>query len=212
MAGSELVEGAERLGLCLTPDHIARLEAYLAELIRWSAKMSLTALDTQRALTREGLLDSLACAGHIPADARLIADIGSGAGFPAIPLAIVCQTPHFTLIEAVRKKTTFLRHVVRTVGLMNVTVWHGRAEEYDGADHEQFDVAFARAAAPLTAQAALAFPLLRQTGLFIAQTTTDKAESARERIDRSRYDIVERISLPTWIAGPGREILLLRRI
>ncbi len=208
--GEALRDGAERLGVPLDHDQVARLDSFLAELVRWSAKISLTALDTPRALVNEGVLDSLACAPHLPSEMRRVVDVGSGAGFPAIPLAIVFPGHRFTLIEAVRKKTTFLRHIVRTLALANATVWHGRAETYNGEPAQDFDVAFARAAAPLAEQAGLVFPLLRPGGLFIAQTTTEIAAATLDATDRT-FDLLERAPCPGWIAGDGRELCVLRR-
>ena len=208
---SSLRDGAERLGVPLRPDQVVLIESFLSELVRWSAKMSLTALDTPRGLVQEGVLDSLACAPHVPAEMRLVVDVGSGAGFPAIPLAVALPQHQFTLIEAARKKTTFLRHIVRTLGLTNATVWHGRAEAYDGPSAGRFDVAFARAAAPLPAQSALAAGLLRAGGIFIAQTTTEVASATLGTVDVAAFLLVQRIPCPPSITGHGRELCVLRR-
>ncbi len=208
----QIREGAGRLGLRLTPDQLHALELYTLEVLRWSGKVSLTALKSPDALVREGILDSLECARHVPPETQRVVDVGSGAGFPAIPSAIVLPAARFTLIESVRKKVTFLRHAVRSLDLGNAEVWHGRAESFQAdAAHPRFDVAFARAASTLHTQAAWVQPLLRPGGLFLAQTSRRVARDELTLIDRSQYEICDRIAVPEYIAGVDREICVLRR-
>jgi 16S rRNA (guanine527-N7)-methyltransferase len=208
----QLAAGAERLGVDLSPDQLAALSFYVTEILRWSGKMSLTALETPDALTREGILDSLACARHVPPEPVRVVDIGSGAGFPAIPLALIRGAARFTLIESVRKKVTFLRHILRTLHLSNAEVWHGRAEQFaEDPARLAFDLAFARAAAPMRVQSALAYPLLRPGGTFLAQTTRQAAAAELDHIHRSQFELRERVEVPDWIAGADREVCVLHR-
>jgi 16S rRNA (guanine527-N7)-methyltransferase len=166
-----LLAGAEALGVTLDAVARERFERYLAELLGWSARMNLTALRRPADIVREGFLDSLSLAPFIPATVGRAVDIGSGAGFPAVPLAILRPDLAFTLVEAIRKKVTFLRHAARTLQLPGVAVVQARAEDLAREPEHagRYDLGMARAVAPLAAQAALVAPLLAPGGLFLAQ-------------------------------------------
>lgn len=203
-----LLEGACRLGVRLDGPAVERFSGYLQTLLEWSARVNLTALRGPEQIVRSGFLDSLTCLPLVPPGTARIVDIGSGAGFPAIPLAIAYNHATFTLIEATRRKVTFLRHVVRTLGLAHVTVLHDRAEicAEDPAHAEGYDVAFARAAATLPAQAALVAPFLRHEGVFLAQVAPPGA-AALEALTRLGFTLARTVH-PAL--SPAHEILVLR--
>jgi 16S rRNA (guanine527-N7)-methyltransferase len=209
-----LISGARELGIRLGPEQIGAFRFYREEVLRWSERINITALATPADIVRGGLLDSLACLSLIPNDARLVLDVGSGAGFPAIPLAIVRDDLEFTLVEASRKKVTFLKHIVRSLGLRHVRVWYGRAEELAGGPlpGDVYDVALARAVAPLPDQAALVFPFLRPGGVFLAQVGSGGAvEEALERLAAVGYEAAGEFRVPLWSGGPGHRVLAYRR-
>ncbi len=166
-----LEQGARALGVRLTSEQIDRFRTYRDELLRWAARMNLTALRSPEAVVRDGFLDALTCDGLIGPQVRRVLDLGSGAGFPGIPLALVRPEIAFTLIEASRKKVSFLRHIVRRLELANVTVVLGRAESPEGGASlgGAFDLALARAVAPPIAQARLVRPYLGPGGAFLLQ-------------------------------------------
>ncbi len=138
---------------------LARLEAYAALLVRWQSAINLVGGDTLKDLWRRHMLDSAQLAPHIPAEARCITDIGSGAGFPGLVLAILCGIP-VHLIESAGKKATFLREVARLTGAP-VTVHHGRIENQTPWPS---DVVTARALAPLSMLLEYAAPFLSLAG------------------------------------------------
>jgi 16S rRNA (guanine527-N7)-methyltransferase len=206
---SLLVAGASALGLDLDAVALDRFRRFRDELVRWSARMSLTALRGPIQIVRHGFLDSLACTALLPPLSPRVVDIGSGAGFPAVPLAILRPDARFTLVEATRKKVTFLRHLVRTLQLPCVVI-NARAEALaqDPAHRHAYDVAFSRAVAPLAHQAALVRPFLRAGGAFLAQVGA--APSDIERLLEPLGFHVERTArLPADIE-PGRHILVIR--
>jgi len=153
----DLCGGAQQLGVALDARMASRLLRLLEELERWNRAFNLTGIGTQAAMVATHLLDSLAAASDL-AGLR-IADLGTGAGFPGLPLAIARPERQFTLIDGTAKKIRFVTHAVRTLGLSNVEAVHARAESMRPA--EPFDTVIARAVAPLPKLAALARPLSR---------------------------------------------------
>lgn len=151
------------------------LRSYAGLLARANKRMNLTAVRDSAAIERRHLLESLAlvrlveAAGVLPAGARVV-DVGSGGGLPGIPLAIVRPDIQVTLLDAIRKKAAFLREATAALGLANVDVLAERAEEAgrDPATRERFDLATARAVAPLDALAELTLPLVRVGGSVAA--------------------------------------------
>lgn len=140
-----LESGAAELGLALGTRQIAQLLTLVSELLDWSARFNLTAIRAPEDIVRKHLLDSLAVLPHL--HGQRIADVGSGAGFPGLPLAIADPNRRFTLIEATGKKVRFIEHAVAEMELNNVAVVHARAESF--RPPTRFDAAIARALASL---------------------------------------------------------------
>jgi 16S rRNA (guanine527-N7)-methyltransferase len=209
-----LDQGAHVLGLSLTGAQVDRFRTYREELLRWSARMNLTALRSAEAIVRDGFLDSLACATLIGSDVGRVLDLGSGAGFPGIPLALVRPTVTFTLVEASRKKTSFLRHIIRTLGLTNAGVVLGRAEApgTDAALARAFDLALARAVAPPPEQARLVRPYLAPEGAFLLQAGERPLAADVQAAIRAAGFVLERVArLPVTPGLAARHLLLWRR-
>ena len=156
--------------------------------------MNLTALTTPAQIVQQGILDSLACAPLLPRTAGRIIDIGSGSGFPAVPLALVRPEIEFTLVEPSRKKVTFLRHVIRTLKLRFVQVRPSRVEALLGeaAMSESFDIALARAVAPLPEIGRMVLPFLRPGGMFLAQTgPAEHVQNAINDLAECGFEVTE---------------------
>jgi len=148
-----LVADACALGVSLKEDEARRLLELAGELALWNRRYNLTAI-APGAMVTHHLLDSLSVAPDL-AGTR-IADAGTGAGFPGLPLALVNPQRHFTLIDSTLKKIRFVEHAVALLGLANVTALHARLESYRGAP---FDTVVARALAPLPRLVQLLAPL-----------------------------------------------------
>ena len=140
-----LIDGASALGLDLDEVQAAKLIAHLDLLDEWGERMNLTAIRERSQQVTKHVLDSLTVYPWLRGPR--VADIGSGAGFPGIPLAIVAPQIQFTLIESTGKKCRFLEHVRDALELGNVEVVQSRAEDYKPA--ERFDTVLARAVGPL---------------------------------------------------------------
>lgn len=146
------------------PGATDRLIQHLEILAAWNRTHNLTAVRNRKDMITKHLIDSLSISKFVKGNQ--IIDIGSGAGFPGIPVAIVQPHREFVLVDAKAKKTQFLRHVVRKLALENVSVVESRIEQF--AVHEMFDSVLVRALGSLNAIAELAFPLLAPGGAVLA--------------------------------------------
>ncbi len=169
----QLVHAAQQLfGIHLTGRQVAALVAFENELVAWNAKFNLTAIRDTGGIRTKHFLDSFSCslAWKENPPKRLI-DVGTGAGFPGIPLKILYPSLQLTLVESVRKKAAFCRHAVETLKLDAVEVLTGRAEEVGQmpAQRESYDWAVARAVATLPVLAEYLLPLVQVGGKMLAQ-------------------------------------------
>lgn len=139
-----LTERLAEVGLTLGPDAAEALARYLGEIRRWNRVHNLTAITDSETMIRRHAIESLALRPLLAG--RRVADAGSGAGVPGIPLAIAEPDRRFTLIESRGKRAAFLRHVQGVLGLVNVDVQHRRVESMNDAG--TFDTILARALAP----------------------------------------------------------------
>jgi 16S rRNA (guanine527-N7)-methyltransferase len=187
-----LTAGARELDITLADRHLAAFETCYQELTAWNQRFNLTAITDREGVLVRHFLDSLSCLKALPrkeleAGARVI-DVGTGAGFPGLPLKMVCPGMRLTLLEATRKKVTFLENVVGVLGLKGVEVIHGRAEELgrDPAYRERYDWALARAVAEMPTLAEYLLPLVRVGGTALAQ----KGEGAAAEVHGADAAIV----------------------
>ncbi len=142
---SLLTQGAAALDLPLPADAQGRLLCYLELLERWNRVFNLTAVRDPERMVTAHLLDCLAVVPHLPPGT--LADVGSGAGLPGIPLAVARPESRITLVETNQKKVAFLRQTVAELGLGNVTLYDGRVEDWDSAEIR--DAVISRAFSPL---------------------------------------------------------------
>ena len=170
MLKSLIKNGAAAMGIPMTERQAEQFEAYHDMLVAANARMNLTRVpeDPREAVDRN-YLDCIApLAGGFP-EALTAADVGSGAGFPGIPLAIMLPDTRFTLIDALSRRVEFLRAVIARLGL-NAEALHLRAEDAarQGALRERFDLTTARAVAPMNALCEFMLPLTRVGGRMLA--------------------------------------------
>jgi 16S rRNA (guanine527-N7)-methyltransferase len=140
-----LVSDAKNMGVELTEPNAARLQQLLDELERWNRTYNLTAITKREDMVTHHLLDSLAVSPEL--QGTTIADVGTGAGFPGLPLAVLNPERRFTLIDSAGKKIRFVSHVAHALGLTNVEGLHARVESLQ--PEKPFDTIITRAFAPL---------------------------------------------------------------
>ena len=174
--------GIEDLGLNLNPVNIADLDLFLQEMGRWNQVHNLTAIEGEKNSVRLHLIDSITVLPimrqFLGSQNPKIADLGSGGGLPAIPIAILQPAWQITLIEAVRKKTAFLQHVRGKLNLKNIQVLSERVEMVAKNQPGQFDAVISRAFTNLAHFLELSLPLLKPEGLVFAM----KAKRADEEL------------------------------
>jgi 16S rRNA (guanine527-N7)-methyltransferase len=179
-----LALGIQELGLNLSDTNIADLELFLQEMGRWNQVHNLTAIEGEQDSIRLHLIDSIAVLPimkqFLSEASPKIADLGSGGGLPAIPIAILQPEWRLTLIEAVRKKTAFLQHVRGKLKLKNIEVLSERVEDVAVQQPAQFDAVISRAFTSLARFLDLSLPLLKPSGLVFAMKGKRADEEMQE--------------------------------
>jgi 16S rRNA (guanine527-N7)-methyltransferase len=168
-----LSEGAARLGVPLSPANAEQFSTYLALLLRWNERIKLTSVVRPGEVVEKHFLDSLAVAPAL-VGARTLVDVGSGAGFPGIPVAVVRPDLAVTVVESIQKKAAFLEAAKRELGLRNVEVFAGRMERLV-EEARRFDAAVSRATFSPAEWLARGEALLAPGGRLIAMVVPDEA-------------------------------------
>jgi 16S rRNA (guanine527-N7)-methyltransferase len=209
-----LVQGGKAFGIDLGEKTIEAFGRYLKELLKWNQKINLTAIRSEKDVVVKHFIDSFSVYPYLDQQSSVL-DIGSGAGFPGIPLKMVQPALKMTLIDSARKKIDFQRHIVRVLGLKGVETIHGRVEDKRVLERLEgrFDITLSRAFSDLRTFLMVSFPLLKKKGMAIAMKgATDRqaieslaeAEEPHYRLERSVF-----LTLPS--TSFRRTILLFRK-
>ena len=172
-----LKQGLGSLGLDTVA--VPQLTEFARRLLEKNKVMNLTAITEPKDVATLHLLDCAALLGHIAPEGKRVIDVGTGAGFPGMVLAILAPAAHFTLLDSLGKRADFLQEVCRALHLQNVTCVHARAEEFAGAHRECYDVAVSRAVAQLNVLCELTLPLVKVGGIFAAMKSVSSDEEIR---------------------------------
>lgn len=167
-----LTSGLQQLGLSVNPQAVEKLLQFSDLLLEKNKVMNLTAVTDPKEVVTRHFLDCAALAPHIGVG-QTVLDVGTGAGFPGIPLAILCSGTQFTLLDAQRKRIDFLKEVVEELSLSNVMPVHARAEEFAALHRASFDLAVSRAVADLRVLVELTLPMVKRGGAFYAMKAAD---------------------------------------
>jgi len=188
-----LITGAADLGVRLEETQVESFRKYLDELLKWNRKVNLTAIVDPGEIVVRHFLDSLALAGLLPDGMFRAADVGAGAGFPGLPLKIALPGMRLVLVEPARRKATFLRQIIRQLGLQGAEVAEYKVESFAREHPGGFDVVFSRALAEPARLLPLVAPLLRPSGRVLLSLGPG---SPQAEVEGFRADIAGEIVLP----------------
>lgn len=182
-----LRQGAESFHVQLNDSQVENLLAYKKLLLEWNEKINLTAIEEDRDIILKHYVDSLSIIPYLPREGGRLVDVGTGAGFPGIPVKIACDFLDVTLLDSLDKRVKFLQEVIRHLGLKKIEAVHGRAEDYGikPGSREAYDIAVARAVAGLPVLLEYCLPLVRVGGLFLAMkgNMADEADKSRKALE-----------------------------
>ena len=208
-----LRRGAAELGLHLDPDRLRKFATLATELRKWSRKINLTALRSDEDIALKHFVDSLTLAKVVTGRGSLL-DLGSGGGFPALPLKILFPELAIFSVDAVEKKILFQRHAARILGLHNFTALHARGEELPVRYANQFDWVVSRAFSDLPSFVHLALPLINEHGTIIAMKGKGgraEGDAARPALTDLGVTVREVVEFPLPVSGDLRTLLVLAR-
>lgn len=211
-----LKRGLQLLHLEFNDRQKEELEIYLKLLIDFNRRINLTSIDEPREIVVKHFLDSLVAFKHIPPHSSVI-DIGTGGGFPGIPLKILQPSLQMVLIDSVKKKIDFLNLVIQKLGLKNIEAYHVRAEElgHDDRFREQFDICLSRAVSSLSVLLEYQLPLLKEGGLSIiykARGVEQEVKEAEEALNILGGRVLEIEPQDVPFLQAERNLILIKKI
>jgi 16S rRNA (guanine527-N7)-methyltransferase len=180
-----LIDGCANMGLEINDRQLSSFEAYLSLLLEWNQKFNLTAITDPEQVIVQHFLDSISVIklGLIQGQ-ELVLDMGTGAGFPGVPIKIMMPEIRLTLVDSVQKKTLFLQEVIRQLDLNRSEAIHARAEDLGKTGHqrEAYDLVVSRAVAELRVLLEYCLPFVKTGGYFISH----KGPGAAEEVEQAR--------------------------
>lgn len=196
-----LKQGIEDLGLKCTDKTIDKFSKYREILVEWNQKMNLTGIEDEKEVYIKHFLDSLAAVkkGYIK-DGMSIIDVGTGAGFPGLPLKICLENSKVTLLDSLNKRINFLSEVCSNINIDDIELIHGRAEDFgkDENYREQYDIATARAVAGLPILMEFCVPFIKVGGYFVClkgPNADTELEESRKAMEILGLEFVEKIDV-----------------
>ena len=178
-----LKDRLEALDIVLDQEQIDQFDKYYEILVEWNKVMNLTGITEYQEVVEKHFLDSLSIVKVMDMDqAERVIDIGTGAGFPGIPLKIAFPKLDIVLLDSLNKRIRFLDHVIEELGLEGIRTIHGRAEDYarDGKYRERFDLCVSRAVANLSSLSEYCLPYVKVGGRFVSYKSGDIEEEVND--------------------------------
>lgn len=213
LAKELLARGSEELGMPLSSAELGRFYRFAAELKKWSRKINLTAIHSDEDIAVKHFLDSLTILKAVGRKGHFL-DIGSGGGFPAIPLKIICHDLHVTSVDAVEKKIIFQRHVARLLGLHDFAALHARGEELAAHHAGRFDWVVSRAFSDIPTFVRIALPLIKDTGKIVAMKGKggrEEAAAAKAPLREMAVEVSDVIEFRLPVSGDARSLVVMQR-
>lgn len=210
----ELKEKASQIDIILEEKQVENFYKYMNLLIEWNEKMNLTAITEPNEVILKHFLDSLTISNLIEEGNKVI-DVGTGAGFPGIPLSIV-NNENITLLDSLNKRITFLEEVIKKLELKNIKAVHARVEEFakNKKEREMYDIATSRAVAPLNVLLEYLLPLVKVGGRCICMkgSNTEEIDDAKNalKVLGGEIEKIEKITLPD--SDITRNIIIVKKV
>lgn len=205
----------EKNGIALSEQQLAQFCFYGDLLIEWNRKINLTRIVEPQEVILKHFVDSLSISKYL--DGYNMADIGTGAGFPGIPLKIVRPELKLYLVDSLKKRIEFLREVILRLGLKEVEIIHVRAEEMgrNRRYRAEFDIVTSRAVARLPVLLEYAIPLLKEKGIFIAMKGSqaeDELAEAKSALVKLGAEVVKFVNFSLGVEAEHRSIIIIQKI
>ncbi|MBE5812537.1 MAG: 16S rRNA (guanine(527)-N(7))-methyltransferase RsmG [Clostridiales bacterium] len=207
---------SKKINIELTDDQINEFEKYQDLLLEWNEKINLTAITEENDIIIKHFVDSLTISKYFKDNDKII-DVGTGAGFPGIPLKIANKTLKVTLLDSLNKRIVYLNDVIEKIGLKDVETIHGRAEELsrNSKYREQYDVVTARAVANLKTLSEYCIPFVKLGGYFVCMKGSNIEEemmAAKEHIKELGGNIEEILEFVLPETDMKRNIIIIKKI
>lgn len=175
------LKDAEQFNICLSQQQVDQFVRYYELLVEWNSFMNLTGITEFSEVLKKHFIDSMSIFSYVNQNSiSSLIDVGTGAGFPGLPLKIVCPELKVTLLDSLDKRIKFLNCVIDELELQNITAIHGRAEDYaSNMEHREFyDMAVSRAVANLSTLSEYCLPFVKKDGIFVSY----KSETLEEEV------------------------------
>lgn len=209
-----LKDKAEVLGILVSDLQVEQFYNYMELLLEWNEKMNLTAITEPEEVILKHFIDSITIIPYLK-DSEKILDIGTGAGFPGIPLKILEENKNFTLLDSLNKRINFLQTVINSLKLKKIQAVHGRAEEFIKNQREIYDIVTSRAVARLNVLLEYMLPFVKIGGKCICMKSVDIQEEIEEakraiKILGGEIEKIDDITLPN--SDIKRKIVIIKKI
>lgn len=211
----EMKEKSEKININLSVEQLEKFYKYMNLLIEWNNKMNLTAIVEPEEIILKHFIDSLTIFKYIENKNKLV-DVGTGAGFPGIPLSIVLPEIQITLVDSLNKRLIFLQEVIKELGLENIEIVHSRAEDFgqNKTYREKFDIATSRAVARLSTLSEYLIPLTKINGKCIFMKASDIEQEildAKKAINvlGGTLESIDKFCLPE--SDIGRTVIIINK-
>lgn len=213
----ELLKGLKTLGIDCSQDMINKFEGYMEGVLEWNEKINLTAITDKDEFVKKHYLDSLLCYG-LPnlMNATKVIDVGTGAGFPGIPLAIVFPKKEFVLMDSLKKRLNVIDELCTELGIKNVVTLHGRAEDLarDKKHREVYDLCVSRAVANLSVLAEYTLPFIKKGGTLLAYKGPEVSKEIDESMKAIRIlggTLTEKVDVNIEGLGLNHKIVVIKK-
>lgn len=212
----KMKEFSEKINVEITDEQIDNFYRYMNALIEWNKKINLTAITNPNDIILKHFIDSITIEKNIKKDAKVI-DVGTGAGFPGMPLSIIRNDLKITLMDSLNKRINFLDEVIKENNLKNVDTIHSRAEELGKNKNyrEKFDVATSRAVASLDVLLEYMLPFVKVGGYCICMkgvNIDDEIEKSKKALNILNGKIEEIIKFELPESDYGRNLIIIKKI